>query len=48
MSEHLVEREVVEDLDQFGIGRRQRGDVAREQLVVVLLRGFTDAHSAAP
>ena len=32
---HLVEREVVEVLDQLGIGLRQRGDAVAEQLVVI-------------
>ena len=42
--EHFVEGEVVEDLDQFGVGDRQGRDVAGEQLVVVLLRGIADRH----
>ena len=38
MTEHLVKGEVVEDLDQFGVGHRQGGDVAGEKLVMVLAR----------
>ena len=37
MPERLVEGEVVEDLDQLGIGDLEGRDVAGEQLVVVLL-----------
>ena len=45
-AERLVEGEVVEDLDQLRVGDLQRRDVAGEQLVMVLLRGFADGHSA--
>ena len=40
VAQHFVEREVVEHLDQFRVGDRQRRDVAGEQLVVVALARF--------
>ena len=46
--EHLVESEVVEYLDQLGIGDPQGRDVAGKQLIMVLLRGLADAHQIAP
>jgi hypothetical protein len=44
--ERLVEHEAVEDLDQLRVGSVQGGDVAGEQLIVVVLRGFADSHRA--
>src|SRR5450432_1305490 len=40
VTEHLIEGEVVEDLDQFGVGHRSRGDVAGKKFIVVLLCSF--------
>ena len=40
LAQHLVEGEVVEVLDQLGVGLREGRDVAREQLVVVALGLF--------
>jgi hypothetical protein len=42
--QHLVEGEVVEMLDRFGIADLQSRDVVREQFVVILLRSFADCH----
>ena len=46
VAEDLIEGEVVEDLDQLGVGHRQGGDVIGEQFVVVLLRSISDSHRA--
>jgi hypothetical protein len=40
----FVEGEVVEVLDQLGVGDLQGRDVAGEQLVVVLVCGVADRH----
>lgn len=40
----LVEGEVVEVLDQLGVCRREGGDPVPKELVVVVTRGFCDAH----
>jgi hypothetical protein len=44
VTQHLVERKVVEVLDQFGIADLQGRDVAREQFVVILLCPFAESH----
>ncbi len=44
--EHFVEGEVVEDLDELGVGHRQGGDVAGKQLVVVLVRRVSNSNGA--
>ena len=46
--EHFVEGEVVEHLDQLRVGDLQRRHVAGEQLVMIVLRRFTDRHSCRP
>ncbi len=40
----LVEREIIEGLDQFRVGHGQGGDVPREQLVVVSSGLFVGSH----
>jgi len=36
--QHFVEGEVVEGLDELGVGHSQRGDMIRKEFVVVLER----------
>ncbi len=48
VTEHLVEGEVVEGLDEFRIGRRQGGDVAGKKLVVILARSRVGRHRHSP
>ena len=44
VAQDFVEREVVEHLDQLGIGDRQCRYVTWKEFVVVALRGFADRH----
>ena len=48
VTEHLVEGEVVEGLDELGVGHRQGGDVAGKKLVVVLACLFIGSHRRSP
>jgi hypothetical protein len=46
--QHLVEGEVVEDLDQLGVGDLERRDVTGKQFVVIALRSLTDRDACTP
>jgi hypothetical protein len=48
VTEHLIEGEVVEDIDQLGIGHRQGGDVAGKQFVMIFLCMFIGSHCRSP
>jgi multidrug resistance efflux pump len=47
VAQHLVERPVVEDLDELRIARAQRRVVMWKQGVVVALRFFADGHACS-
>ena len=46
--EYLVEGEVVEDLNEFGIGDRQRGGMAGKEFLVILPRPPIRSHRPSP
>ena len=48
MLQHLVEREAVEDLDEFRVGHSQRRSVVGEQLIVDSPCLFADCHRGSP
>ena len=48
VGERLVERKVVEHLDQLRVGDSQRGNLAREQLLMVLSGGLAYRHGVPP
>lgn len=44
MTQHIVERQVVEDFDEHRIGDCQRRGVCGKKLFVISTRPFTDYH----